>query len=137
MIMFGEHVTITGHIHIAAIEGTRVSIGRDCLVSSDITFRTGDSHSILDANTGARVNPFKDITIGDHVWIEHTATILKGTSIGSHSIVATGAVVVGKRFPDNCIIGRVPAKIIKEGVDWYAERIKSNLYKAFDTTMLS
>jgi acetyltransferase-like isoleucine patch superfamily enzyme len=38
---------------------------------------------------------------------------LDGTVIGDHCVVATGAVVTGKTFPDNCIIGGVPAKIIK------------------------
>jgi Serine acetyltransferase len=38
--------------------------------------------------------------------------ILKNTKIGDNSIVAAGAVVSGN-FPDNVIIGGVPAKIMK------------------------
>lgn len=39
-------------------------------------------------------------------------TILDGTVIGDNCIVAAGAVVSGV-FPDNVIIGGIPAKIIK------------------------
>lgn len=32
--------------------------------------------------------------------------------------------MLGKKYPDNyCIIGEVPAMIVKEDVDWCAERI--------------
>ncbi len=52
------------------------------------------------------------ISIGDDCWIGAKATLLDGTVIGNHSIVAAGAVVKGI-FPDNAIIGGVPAKILK------------------------
>ncbi|UMB55472.1 hypothetical protein MKD41_08355 [Lutibacter sp. A64] len=42
----------------------------------------------------------------------HNVTILKNSEVGDNSIVAIGAVVIGK-FPKNVIIGGVPAKIIK------------------------
>lgn len=50
--------------------------------------------------------------IGNDCWIGAKATILDGTVIGDHCIVAAGAVVKGV-FPDNVIIGGVPARIIK------------------------
>lgn len=54
----------------------------------------------------------KGIKIGKGCWIGAKATIFDGTIIGDGCIVAAGAVVSGK-FPDNVIIGGVPAKIIK------------------------
>lgn len=54
----------------------------------------------------------KGIKIGKGCWIGAKATILDGTVIGDGCIVAAGAVVSGV-FPDNVIIGGVPAKIIK------------------------
>ena len=50
--------------------------------------------------------------IGSNCWIGAKATILDGVHIGDGCIVAAGAVVT-KSFPDNVIIGGVPAKIIK------------------------
>lgn len=53
------------------------------------------------------------ITIGDDVWIGGNCTILPGVNIGNNVVVAAGAVVT-KDVPDNCVVGGVPAKIIKE-----------------------
>lgn len=46
-IVLKRHVTISGQTEIAVIEGTKVTIGEDCLFSAQINIRTGDSHSIL------------------------------------------------------------------------------------------
>ncbi len=53
------------------------------------------------------------ITIKDRAWIGANATILTGVTIGENAVVAAGAVVT-KDVPDNCLVGGVPAKIIKE-----------------------
>lgn len=122
-IVVGKHVTINRSTHLAAIEGCRIILGDDCLFSSGIEFRTGDSHSILDAETGERLNSSKNIVIGNHVWIGEGATVLKGTTVGDGSVVATKALLTGKQFPASAIIGGTPAKVLKEGITWTPERI--------------
>jgi len=122
MISIGEKTTITGKTQLAVIEGCSISIGRNCLFSQNITFRTGGSHSIIDLD-GHRINPSKDIVIGDHVWIGHTVILLKGTNIGDNSIVATGSIITGGKYPSNSIIGGIGGKILKSGVNWCSERI--------------
>jgi acetyltransferase-like isoleucine patch superfamily enzyme len=52
------------------------------------------------------------VVIGNDVWIGANAVILPGVTIGSHAVVAAGAVVT-KDVPGNCIVAGVPAKIIK------------------------
>ena len=84
-IVIGDKTSLCGQIHLAAIEGTNIVIGEDCLFSSGIVFRTGDSHSILDMD-GNRTNPSQDINIGNHVWVGHRALINKGVSIGENNI---------------------------------------------------
>lgn len=118
-----EDTQFAGKTELAVMEGTKIEVGRDCLFSANITLRAGDSHSVIDAETGMRINKSKDIIIGDHVWIGNTAIITKGSEIGPHSVVATGAVVTGKIFPANSAIGGNPAKVVKEGVSWKAEKI--------------
>lgn len=122
-ILLGEHFDCGSNTELAAIEGTTISFGNDCMLSANITVRTGDSHSVTDL-TGKRINPSKSIVFGDHVWIGNTVLIFKASQIGAHSVIAGGSVVTGKVFPDHCIIGGNPAKVIKEGVDWKRERIK-------------
>ena len=45
------------------------------------------------------------------------ATILKGVTIGDGAVVAAGAVVT-EDVPENCLVGGVPAKILRKDVTW-------------------
>ena len=122
-VLVKQDTQIAGKTELAAMEGTKIEVGRDCLFSANITLRAGDSHSVIDAETGTRINKSKDIIIGDHVWVGNTVIITKGSVIGPHSVVATGAVITGKVFPGNSAVGGNPAKVVKEGVSWKAEKI--------------
>lgn len=55
----------------------------------------------------------KPVTIGNDVWLGGNVTILPGVKIGNNVVVAAGAVVT-KDIPDNCVVGGVPAKKIKD-----------------------
>lgn len=68
------------------------------------------NHNLNDFSRHDHADP---IIIGDNCWISANAVILPGVKLGNHVVVAAGAVVT-KSFPDNCLIGGVPAKIIKE-----------------------
>lgn len=76
-IVVGSGTKFCGKAHLAVIEGTKILIGDNCLLSSDLHFRTGDSHSILNMH-GERINESKDIVIDNHVWIGTKVTCLKG-----------------------------------------------------------
>ncbi len=102
--------------------GSRVDIGEGCMLANDIDIRTGDSHSILDAGTGRRVNFAEDVSIGNSVWIAAHVIILKGVTIGENSVVAAGAVVTGSCEPGSLLAGN-PARVIRTGVAWRRERI--------------
>jgi acetyltransferase-like isoleucine patch superfamily enzyme len=121
-LQVGPNTTMV-EVHIAVTErGSKVIIGEDCMFANDIDLRTGDSHSVIDVNTGERLNYPGDIHIGRHVWIAPHTVILKGVSIGDNSIVATGAVVT-RSFESGVIIGGNPAKTIKAGVSWVRQRL--------------
>lgn len=55
----------------------------------------------------------KPVTIGNDVWIGGNVAIMPGVTIGNNVIIAGGAVVT-KDVPDNCIVGGVPAKKIRD-----------------------
>ena len=50
----GENFNLA-KINLAATEGIEIRIGKECLFSSEIVFRTGASHSILDMDCN-RIN---------------------------------------------------------------------------------
>jgi maltose O-acetyltransferase len=53
------------------------------------------------------------VRIDDDCWIGANVTILPGVTIGRGSTVASGAVVT-KDVPEYCLVGGVPAKVIKK-----------------------
>ncbi|WP_103172223.1 acyltransferase [Paracoccus sp. SY] len=120
-IEIGEDTTsmrIMLHMH----EPSRIVIGRDCMFSGGIWLDSSDNHSIIDLASGKRINPSKPITIGDHVWVGREVTILKGSVIGSHSIIGASSMVRGV-IPPNCIAVGSPAKVIRTGVTWDRRRL--------------
>lgn len=54
----------------------------------------------------------QDVVIENDVWGGANATILKGVTIGTGSVISAGAVVT-KDVPPYSIVGGVPAKVIK------------------------
>lgn len=121
-ITIGDHTKFLGKTHLAVIEGTSITIGRDCLFSSDIQLRTGDSHSVLDLE-GRRINASRDIVIGDHVWVGAKAFFTKGARVASHCIVGACALVTKAFTEPHCTLAGSPAKIVKREVDWSIRRI--------------
>ncbi len=59
---------------------------------------------------------FKRSIIENDVWIGEGAIVLDGISIGTGAVIAAGAVVTKDVMP-YCIVGGVPAKIIKKRFD--------------------
>lgn len=109
---------------LAVLEpGSSLTIGHDCMFSYDIDVRTSDSHSIIDANTGERLNAARDITIGNHVWVGAHTIVLKGAVISDNSVVVAGAVVTRQFEESGVVIGGSPAKVVKSGITWNRKRL--------------
>ncbi len=121
-IIIGERTAIYGNTHLAVIEGKRISIGNDGLISSNVTMRVGDSHSIVDLE-GNRINPSQDVQIADRVWIGNQVTILKGATVPEDSVIATGAIVTKQFSQTGTVLGGNPAKVIKENIRWDKKRL--------------
>ena len=72
---------------------------------------------------------YKDIEIGECVWVGSRVTILPGTKIGEGVIIQAGAVVHGE-IPDCAIVGGNPAKVFKYRDKEHYYKLKSE--KAFN-----
>jgi acetyltransferase-like isoleucine patch superfamily enzyme len=60
---------------------------------------------------------FAPVKIGNNVFVGYRALILPGVTIGDYCTIGAGAVVT-KSFQPNCVIGGVPAKVIKTQPDY-------------------
>lgn len=89
-----------------------IRIGEDCLFGHNCEISDADGHEIHPLRRKSYPGQLGEVVIGNNVWLGHNCKILMGSEIGDNSIVAAGAVVKGI-FPDNVIIGGVPARIIK------------------------
>jgi acetyltransferase-like isoleucine patch superfamily enzyme len=112
-VMIGEHSRIHGTcIHAYS----RIEIGKRCLVAANTQIFDGNGHDLSMDDPANRIHTTgtsKDILIGDDVWIGANTIILPGTIIGKGSAVIAGSVVRGE-WPEKCLIGGNPAKLLKE-----------------------
>ena len=123
-ILLGKGTTTTGGDVFSAIEGKKIIVGNDGMISRDVWFFTGDGHGIIN-NDGIRINYSDDIIIGKHVWIGYRAILTKGCKICDNSIIAAGAVCnrgLNPSIMNHCIIGGNPARIISRNIDWTRDR---------------
>lgn len=123
-IATGHFITVNENAHLeigsfgmnyrATIECFHsIKIGNNVAFGPDVVLRDSDNHSVKGAGPSSA-----PIVIGDGAWIGQRAMILKGVTIGEGAVVAAGAVVT-RDVPPRCIVGGVPAKIIRENVDWF------------------
>lgn len=121
-ILIGKHNRFFEGCHLAAIEGTSIIVGENGLFAPEVQFRTGDSHSILDMD-GKRINPSKDINIGNHVWAGARSAILKGSVVPDDCVIGMSS-LVNKSFSEkNCVYAGNPAAKVKSGINWQSERV--------------
>lgn len=122
-IEIGKGTTMEPGCLLAAVEGKKIILGKDCMLSNDVQLRTTDSHAIFDSN-GQRTNPEADIIIGNHVWIGFQSLILKGVDIPDNCIVGARSMVTASLKADkNDIIAGSPAGVLKKDHIWKRERI--------------
>ncbi len=115
-IRIGDATTFN-QVGMSMHESGAITIGRDCMLSTDIHMDVSDMHPIFDMTTGHRLNPPQDITLGDHVWLSTRVLVLKGANIGSGTIVGAGSMVVGT-LPENVLAIGSPARVVRENVIW-------------------
>lgn len=109
----GNNVGLGSHGHYGSGAGF-VEIGNDTIFGNYVSIHP-ENHNYLDSDTPIRlqgVNSKGGVIIGNNCWIGAKVTILDGTIIGDNCIVAAGAVVRG-HYPNDVIIGGIPAKILK------------------------
>lgn len=111
--------TYLGEVNILCVDdGSRITIGKDCMFSQGIKVWCTDGHAIQ--REDGSLNMGKEIHIGERVWVGLDCKIGKNTRIGSGCMVGWGSVVTGTFDESNCLIAGVPAKVRRQGIMWHA-----------------
>ena len=109
LIKFGSDISTNNNLFISC--SNHVEIGSNTLIGERVTIFDYEAHSVL-PDKRRTVGEFGKVIIGENVWIGSNVIILKNTFIGDNSVIAAGSIVNGD-FPENVIIGGIPARVIK------------------------
>ena len=112
-INIGENTYIGENSSIQAVEGMIVEIGKNCAISHNVRIYTSnyDANEIIYENTKTRTKS-GSVYIGDNCWIGANVLITEGLTVGANVVIGANSVVT-KDIPANCVVGGVPAKIIR------------------------
>jgi len=142
---FGRFITLYDHVHLdrvaigdmsyvsRATRITNTTVGKYCcigpesliglgrhpsskFVSSHPAFYSTRKQAQLSFVEIQKFEEFRNITIGNDVWIGARVVVLDGASIGDGAIIAAGAVVSGV-VPAYAIVRGVPATVVKYRFD--------------------
>nr|PMF58931.1 hypothetical protein BCV09_21845 [Vibrio cyclitrophicus]PMH17190.1 hypothetical protein BCU73_07625 [Vibrio cyclitrophicus] len=116
-LILGSNCELNDNVHIACAES--IQIMDNVLIASRV-FITDLNHGHYsashssDAKSVVSKRPLdtSPVVIGSNCWLGEGVVINKGVVLGENCIVAANSVVT-KSFPKNCIVGGVPAKLIK------------------------
>ena len=126
-LTLGDSCFVAAHSYVT--DGVR--LGNDCSLNPFVTLRgkvtggdgirigaytcmVGFNHGYADTETPIhrQAHTSQGIVLGDDVWVGAHVTVIDGVRVGSHTILAAGAVVT-KDVPDYAIVGGNPARVIR------------------------
>ena len=117
-VRMGDNVHLSLRFHIKG--AGKVTIGSHVRIGDDVLILT-ENHK-YDANEClpyGKERIFKDVTIGDCVWICDRVLIMPGANIGEGAVLGAGAVVASD-IPPLAIVTGSPARVLlKRDADFY------------------
>jgi maltose O-acetyltransferase len=91
--------------------GGEIRIGRWCQIANNVILVTGN-HNLNGELYYDNVS-YKDIRIGDNVWIASGAILVGGVTVGSNAVIGAGSVVT-RDVPDYAVAVGVPAHVVRQ-----------------------
>lgn len=95
----------------------RVSIGEHFLAAFGSRIMDSDFHD-TDEDNPEKTEP---VRIGDYVWLGADVVVLRGVTIGSHTVIGAGSLVTSD-IPDHCFAAGRPARPVRSIGDRFNAR---------------
>jgi maltose O-acetyltransferase len=112
VIAFADGVQINNNAFLKS-EGPGIRIGPDALLGSYVEIFDSDFHELDPARRrGGRPN-MGAVELCENVFIGEGAKILKGVTIGAHSVIGAGS-VVARSIPEGVIAVGNPARVVRD-----------------------
>lgn len=111
-LSIGSNVSIHPNCYLDASGG--ITIGNNVSIATS-SILISESHTWDAHDIPIKYNPMKrtPIIIDDDVWLGCNVKVIGPTHLGGRTICAAGAVVKGE-VKGHCIVGGIPAKVIKQ-----------------------
>jgi galactoside O-acetyltransferase len=111
-IEFGDGAQINNNAFIKS-EGPGIRIGARALLGSCVEIIDSDFHDLHpDRRRGGRP-AMAPVELGENVFIGDGAKILKGVTIGAHSVIGAGS-IVAMSIPEGVVAAGNPARVVRE-----------------------
>jgi maltose O-acetyltransferase len=114
-IEIGAGAQLNNNVFIKS-EGPGIRIGAGALIGSEVTIYDSDFHDLRPGARRGGSPRTAAVELGEDVFVGDRVLILKGVSIGAHSVIGAGSVVVSS-IPAGVIAAGNPARVIRPLTD--------------------
>ncbi|NDV02298.1 hypothetical protein [Pseudoroseicyclus tamaricis] len=110
--------TSTHGLTVKAV-GSRVSLGRDCMIGGGSELHSTAYHGMVDLSgpEPKRIEASRSIMIGDHVWLGEKSCCIGRVEIGSGAVLGAHGICRGKIEANSVAVGN-PAKVVRRQRTW-------------------
>jgi acetyltransferase-like isoleucine patch superfamily enzyme len=106
VLEIGDDVLLNQGVNIYV--SSRVTIGSHSKLADLVAIYDTDFHEV---EPGADIRR-APVVLGENVWLGRGVLVLPGVTIGDHSVVAAGSVVLDD-VPPNTLVAGTPAKVVR------------------------
>jgi acetyltransferase-like isoleucine patch superfamily enzyme len=110
-IEFGDGVQVNNNAFIKS-EGPGIRIGAGALLGSNVQIFDSDFHDLRPGHRRDGQPRMAPVELGEDVFVGDGVKILKGVSIGAHSVIGAGSVVT-KSVPEGVVAAGNPARVVR------------------------
>lgn len=111
-IKMGNNIHIGANVTFDTIEPSKFELGNDVCITMNCVLLMHYLKTLADGKITWHVGKMK---IGNRVFIGANTVIARPVTIGNNVVIAAGSVVTCD-IPSNCLVGGVPAKVLKRFV---------------------
>lgn len=111
-VQLGDGVQLNNNAFLKS-EGPGISIGAHALLGSNVEIVDSDFHDLRSERRRGGRPRMAQVSLGQNVFVGDGVKILKGATVGEHSVIGAGSVVTGP-IPEGVLAAGNPARVIGE-----------------------